>query len=39
MPNPDALSRPRSIVLMDASPDRIIIRGRTVEAVASPPPR
>ena len=33
MPNLDALFRPRSIVLIGASPDRTIIRGRIVEAV------
>ena len=33
MPDLDALFRPRSIVLIGASPDRTIIRGRIVEAV------
>ena len=33
MPDLDALFRPRSIVLVGASPDRTIIRGRIVEAV------
>ena len=33
MPNLDALFWPRSIVLIGASPDRTIIRGRIVEAV------
>ena len=34
MPDLDALFRPRSIALVGASPDRTIIRGRIVEAVA-----
>lgn len=34
MPNLDALFRPRSIALVGASPDKTIIRGRIVEAVA-----
>ena len=34
MPNLDALFRPRSITLVGASPDKTIIRGRIVEAVA-----
>ena len=34
MPDLDALFRQRSIILTGASPDRTIIRGRIVEAVA-----